>query len=1080
MASKLSRIQRTGFTLSTSKSISSGKPAVNVTINSDVLETTENNTVSSSALNKKTIEDIKNQNVRSMYELEEGVIETVETSVLSPEEISNMSVVDVFNIDGQFNSLSDRKMGATTSEICLTCSKSYKHCLGHFGRIRLNTYIIHPKFTKYIIYILQSICWDCGKPYIDELILKQLGYDKLSGLNRLKAIAKWSKTKACERTYPNFKKCNTSVKLIDSKKSKKDNNIWFKIDGDTTNELFNLPIISTKQYYTIFDILDTFSQDKIKIKQDYVNKINKLGGSKISIGYLTNLVNDYNRLLKILQESDLFNQYFDNLVDYNNKPENKNSKQEFKINDDLINNIKLSSLDGANSIKKILTEFGTYYNNLLSYAGLINKDGYNYNVYEILDVISKDDESLKLLGFGANMKPINYILNSILVLPPCMRPDNKVSGKIVKDFLTNKYANIIKINNELRNDPKQELIKQLTDEYLELLNGNDKNPGLLKLLEKKTGIVRDSITGKIIPNIVRSVLSNDDSLPYGWVSVPEIFRKVLLSPVIVNSVNLESCKKYLDDGMVEEIKPGSGTFKNIKIRVNKEKLPKIRIGDTIYRWLINGDLVIFNRQPTLHKHGFMAFYARLWDKTSIGIKPAVASAFNADFDGDEGSLIVPNTVEALEDVMGLLHIKNCMLSATNNIAYGFILDSIAGFHKLSNPDTVVNESTYYEIVTQISGPQLKSLDKRLEKYNVDKFSGRGLISALLPEDFYYNEAKVLIKEGILLDGLITKTHVGNTAVSIVKYLYLINPKLAMDFITEGEIMINRYLLDNPATMGLQDCIIFDKKPALELKAIDDKIEELDNSLNTITDNDERLKVVNEIKDLVEQKTTTYEKIQSAIKEYERMIDLLEDTKSKAKTKIEKDRIESEISDLLGKIRGISIKLIDEKSKDGNLKLAISASIKGNDVNRASISGVVAQQMIEGKRAKPKTPFYFNEQSIESRGFIKSGFGGTITNEGELVGMNMTEYFVQSEAAREGILGTTSSTGLVGAMFRTLRILLQNLLVTLDGSVRFVGTSNIVVQPTYMFDPSKLYKISSNETSFTNAKNILEKYNIQYS
>lgn len=452
-------------------------------------------------------------------------------------------------------------------------------------------------------------------------------------------------------------------------------------------------------------------------------------------------------------------------------------------------------------------------------------------IYKIFSAISAEDA--ELLGFDDGSHPKDLIMRHLVVIPPCLRPDKITANgpKSINQF-TSEYKKIVKYIRDYYNSTsdknKSDIINFIQTGIEKIIMGVDGQLGLFASLGSKQGLLRQHVSGRRVVNVARTVLSNNPSLRFGQLSVPAKWASSLLYPVYVTADNIDSMNAFLRAGKIERIVPNNGRFNGMTI------LPKattvLHIGYLVYRWMIDGDLIILNRQPTLHKQGIMGFHVVLWEHETIGLHPAYCKYFNADFDGDEANLYAPQSLEALSDVANLMHIHKCVLSSTNNMAYGLILDAVGGFYILSDPKTTVNQNTYLEILSKIEGSQLATLDQRLAMYNIRPFSGQALISALFPENFYYNYDGVLIVNGILIRGRMTKAHVGDGANNVIKYLHDLDPQYAFDFITYASDLTNRYLQDRPVTMGIEDCMVFDRKSKAEKKEIEKKIKVLEGVL----------------------------------------------------------------------------------------------------------------------------------------------------------------------------------------------------------------------------------------------------------
>ena len=262
----------------------------------------------------------------------------------------------------------------------------------------------------------------------------------------------------------------------------------------------------------------------------------------------------------------------------------------------------------------------------------------------ILNSISKEDA--EILGFSGQSTPANFIMKSVPIIPLCARAPVMQNGMLVKDDLTSIYKDIVRINNELgRNDltelERETKLKTLVFDIEHMINNSDKKYGqgkkkiyksILDRVQGKEGLIRESIMGKRVNFSARTVLSPDPTLRFGQIRVPRVMAPYLSQHEIVTPENLRKMTTLLRAGKLTYITPSNGKAAGKKIRVN-EKMKKehtLVIGDEVDRWLENGDWVVFNRQPTLHKQGIMGYEVVLGDPSTIGLHLGVTRATNAD------------------------------------------------------------------------------------------------------------------------------------------------------------------------------------------------------------------------------------------------------------------------------------------------------------------------------------------------------------------------------------------------------------------------------------------------------------------
>lgn len=261
----------------------------------------------------------------------------------------------------------------------------------------------------------------------------------------------------------------------------------------------------------------------------------------------------------------------------------------------------------------------------------------------IFESISEKDA--KLLGFSGSSHPRRFILKSLPVVPLCSRAPVVVDGQVKPDDMTTIYKDIIRHNNELKNsnlkeDEKETKISSLFFSLSHLINNSDKKyrqgkhvyQSIKDRIQGKEALIRDAIMGKRVNYSGRTVLGPDPTLKFGQIRIPKAWAPYLTQHEIITPENFEKMNSLLRSGRITFIIPSKGKLQGKYVKVG-EKLMKeydLSIGDEVDRWLENGDWVIFNRQPTLHKQGIMGYEVVLGDPLTIGLHLGYTKQHNAD------------------------------------------------------------------------------------------------------------------------------------------------------------------------------------------------------------------------------------------------------------------------------------------------------------------------------------------------------------------------------------------------------------------------------------------------------------------
>lgn len=916
-------------------------------------------------------------------------IEEAVFTIYSTAEIKAIAVVEVTNTE-QFGpgSVNDPQMGPTDSNsLCATCSKDYVECPGHPGYIQFPEPFIHPLFLREVIKVLNIVCNDCGGLLLTRNEMKERGLLHHTGPNRLTALETATTGLSCRHEK-----------------------------GEGERACLQNPTYKPSK-----------TKDTNQITYEYM-----VEGEKV---------------------------------------ENIRTPQEIL---DIFNNIK--------------------------------------------------DEDVELMGFTNGAHPRRMVMEVLMVIPPPDRPADQVDGKYMADPLTTMYIDIIRQVKNLKDHLEgktaekvtrrkgerkrtakvttQELRNQLYIRLKHFINNTDGwyNGGgqpfisLTELLQSKEGLIRANIMAKRVDFSSRTVLSPDPTLAFGQISVPSHFISILTPKVKVNKYNRAEMQNLLQQGRITYItfneKPGDETMTEFQLAGTRILVTEkyrtsytLRDGDVVERWMQNGDIVIFNRQPTLHKYSFMGFRAVIRDQKTFGLHLSYTTPINADFDGDEGNAHILQVLDARAEAEQLMSVRNCLINAqSNKPTMGIVFDGPVGAMLLTQPETTVRAEDFYDALSYLTQrEQLESLEERMNKYNIPyttpvqvgtrryriiegekveveaeetissaeqlieepiyetRFSGRALFSALLPEDFYYEGAKgVIIQEGVLTNGVITKTHIGPERNSIIHVMAMNYPVgRVADFITDATFVLNRYLQEYGFSIGLSSCLVDD--PEIE-KIVKEKIEEariLVRSMGAIPDDPN-----------------------------------------------EADKYEEQILAYVGApADAIGRELQTKLSKKYNaLNIAALSGAKGKVSNLVQIAAFLGQQHISGGRIKAQMtyetrclPWYRSgEESLESRGFCTSSF---------LKGLPPSQAYFHAMATREGLMGTAVSTGESGFMHRKAVKTLQDIKTAYDGSVRNID--NTVFEYIYGddgFAPNKLQPVETKKgkfLSFFDAKNVTEQINRRY-
>ena len=532
-------------------------------------------------------------------------------------------------------------------------------------------------------------------------------------------------------------------------------------------------------------------------------------------------------------------------------------------------------------------------------------------------------------------------------------------------------------------------------------------------IKSKEGRFRHNLAGKRVNFAARSVVSPDTEIKFNEVGIPKTVAVELTVPEIVTEWNLEYLKDLVKKG--PETYPGAnyvarpdGKKKKITEETKEQLLEEIGKGYIVERHLIDGDIAIFNRQPSLHRMSIMCHKVKILPGKSFRLNPSVCEPYNADFDGDEMNLHIPQSEEARAEADVLMQVQTQIISPKNgkNII-GCIEDSISGIYLLTKSLEFSKEDAS-QILISIG---INNFDFKKENVN-----GKELFSVLLPDDFYYigyakkytkcelcssgenhkcpYDTYVVIKKGQLLSGIIDSNTIGTESGGIITDLVKkYGEDVSIDIIGKIFRLGIKVLLKRGFTTGISDT---DLNPDVQGKI-----------------------------------SVSLKEAEQRLYEY---IDLYKKGKLEALPgKTIEETLEIRALELLNKVRNRIGNMITDSSDQQNATIIMALSgAKGNLLNLAQMSACVGQQALAGKRIdkgyENRTLSMFKEGDLgaEAKGFVSGGFKS---------GLKPYEFFFHAMTGRDALMDTALRTPKSGYLYRRLSNAMQDIKVEYDGTVR---------------------------------------------
>jgi len=342
------------------------------------------------------------------------------------------------------------------------------------------------------------------------------------------------------------------------------------------------------------------------------------------------------------------------------------------------------------------------------------------------------DNDLEVIGINPKVARPEWMILTVLPIPPVtMRPSITLeSGERSEDDLTHKLGDIVRINQRLFENINAGAPEIIVEDLWDLLQyhvttffDNDVSQlpparhrsgqplkTLTSRIKSKEGRIRHNLAGKRTNFSARSVISPDPKIEINEVGVPKEFAMKLTVPERVTAQNIEYLKKFVERGADEY--PGAnyivrpdGRRKRITDETKEQLLEELEPGLTVERHLLDGDVVLFNRQPSLHRMSMMCHRVRVFQGLTLRMNPAVCAPYNADFDGDEMNLHVPQTEEARAEAEVLMQVQTQLISPRYGLSIiGCSQDAISGNYLLTQKDFVVSKEEAVDILKSIVYP----------------------------------------------------------------------------------------------------------------------------------------------------------------------------------------------------------------------------------------------------------------------------------------------------------------------------------------------------------------------------------------
>ena len=606
----------------------------------------------------------------------------------------------------------------------------------------------------------------------------------------------------------------------------------------------------------------------------------------------------------------------------------------------------------------------------------------------------------KIKVLEGEMHPSSLVLTVLPIPPNCVRPSPTLDGEEVRgeDDITRRLLYVIRIakaykkaSNEISivkahaGTRLQDALHMYIDQTRMSTKVKNTQKSISERLRGKTGRIRGTLMGKRCNFTSRTVITGDAMLDMREVGVPKQVAETLTIVENINRLNFKQMKQMISekDTRIKYVIRKDGTRLDLKTMRGQVDL---QVGCSVERQLKDGDLVLFNRQPSLHRMSIMCHRVKIMSEgKTFRLNLSCTTPYNADFDGDEMNLHALQTYESRADALELMSVaKNIITPQSNRPVMGIVQDTLLSCYLMTQPGVLLDQAEISNMAMWIV--DFESLPTPVEP---GRWTGLQCISMLFPTDFVWKDT---ILNGQLLKGPIGKKALGRSHGSIIHRLYNdYGPDRTCQFINELQRINHIWLATQGFSIGIGDMRI----SATTAKAVRQACANVD---------------------------------QQAV----------------ALRKEHAEQAESKINRMLNQTRD-SMGLIAKNAMhpDNSLGRMVSSGSKGSMVNILQIMACVGQQNCQGKRIQPTLgnrtlpmfkPF---DDSPRARGFVKHSY---------IDGLTPDEYWNHTVGGREGLVDTAVKTSATGYIQRRLVKSLESIHVANDTSVR--DSQNRVIQFLY--------------------------------
>jgi len=671
------------------------------------------------------------------------------------------------------------------------------------------------------------------------------------------------------------------------------------------------------------------------------------------------------------------------------------------------------------------------------------------------------DEDVSFMGFSPIWSRPDWMVCQVMVIPPpSVRPSVKHDAQQrSEDDLTHILVNIVKTNRTLQEKIQNNAPSNVIDDWTMVLQYyiatqvDNKIPGVASVAQRsgrplksikdrlngKGGRMRGNLMAKRVDFSARSVITADPNISIRELGIPMKIAKNITKPVIVNKLNKNFLNQLILNG--PDVFPGAKILEkrngeSITLRYIDRKSIVLEEGDIVHRHMMDGDIILFNRQPTLHRMSMMGHVAKIMTKgDTFRMNVADTKPYNADFDGDEMNLHMPQDVEAESELRNLASVVYQIISPANNKSIiNIFQDSLLGCNRFTRPNINFTKREAMNLLMMFDQVNINKLfqsstDTVLKNPNL--VSSFDILTQIIPPLTLHYKTKQFkedenpktsnnvldIRNGKYIRGQMDKSVLDAYTKGLVQRICNDFGNLqASKFIDDLQNIVTEYMKTSGYSVGISD-LISDNKTNQEI-------------INRITEK----KI--QVKTLIEQTQIGIFKNETG--------------------KTNEQEFETQVNNILNQASAEAGKIgLENLSKNNRFVIMVNAGSKGSELNISQMISCLGQQNVDGKRI----PYGFEQRTLPhyskfddspgARGFVESSY---------INGLSPQELFFHAMGGRVGLIDTAVKTSSTGYIQRRLIKGLEDLMVNYDMTIR--NNKNKIVQFSYGDDGIDTTKVEN--------------------